>query len=98
MRLNWEDDGLDAVTQETQRRLAWAIYLIDRQFSGGIEDLALRAATRMDIMDFSGGHVPGSLPPSAMSDGGMAPWDPFDMQMNDYYDPELGQLLMSITR
>ncbi|RNJ54515.1 hypothetical protein D7B24_000418 [Verticillium nonalfalfae] len=49
MRLNWEDDGLDAVTQETQRRLAWAIYLIDRQFSGGIEDLAVCAVERMHI-------------------------------------------------
>ncbi|CRK26401.1 hypothetical protein BN1723_006590 [Verticillium longisporum] len=49
MRLNWEDDGLDAVTQETQRRLVWAIYLIDRQFSGGIEDLAVCAVERMHI-------------------------------------------------
>jgi hypothetical protein len=27
----------------------------------------------------------------------LVPWDPFDMQMNDYYNPELGELLASMS-
>lgn len=33
--------------------------------------------------------------PAAVDD--LVPWDPFDMQMNDYYNPELGELLASMT-
>lgn len=41
MRLNHECQDLDVVEQETRRRLSWAIYQLDRSFSGGVDDLAV---------------------------------------------------------
>ncbi len=49
MRLNYEQEDLDPVAQETRRRLMWAIYHLDRQFSGGIEDLAVCPPERVRI-------------------------------------------------
>lgn len=40
---------------------------------------------------------PASQVPPAVEDVDLVPWDPFDMQMNDYYNPELGELLASMT-
>ncbi|KAL3455362.1 hypothetical protein BJX64DRAFT_72484 [Aspergillus heterothallicus] len=49
MRLNYENEGLDPLVQETHRRLVWAIYQLDRLFSGGIEDLKVCPVERMHI-------------------------------------------------
>ncbi|KAL4999748.1 fungal-specific transcription factor domain-containing protein [Aspergillus recurvatus] len=49
MRLNYEHDGLDPLVQESNRRLAWAIYQLDRLYSGGMEDLAVCPVERMHI-------------------------------------------------
>jgi len=49
LRLNYERPTLDPVTQESHRRLFWAIYLLDRLFASGIEDLSLCPAERIHI-------------------------------------------------
>jgi hypothetical protein len=49
LRLNYERPDLDPVTQESHRRLFWAIYLLDRLFSSGIEDLSLCPLERIHI-------------------------------------------------
>ncbi|KAL4742522.1 hypothetical protein BDV11DRAFT_202620 [Aspergillus similis] len=49
MRLNHEHDGLDPLVQESSRRLVWAIYQLDRLYSGGMEDLAVCPVERMHI-------------------------------------------------
>ncbi|KAL2819404.1 hypothetical protein BJX63DRAFT_8648 [Aspergillus granulosus] len=49
MRLNYENDSLDPLVQESQRRLVWAIYQLDRLFSGGVEDLKVCPVERMYI-------------------------------------------------
>ncbi|KAH8671637.1 fungal-specific transcription factor domain-containing protein [Xylariales sp. PMI_506] len=49
LRLNYEHPQLPPVTQETQRRLMWAIYQLDRIMSGGVEDLAICPVHRMHI-------------------------------------------------
>ncbi|KAL4763020.1 uncharacterized protein BDW70DRAFT_148905 [Aspergillus foveolatus] len=49
MRLNYEHDGLDPLIQESSRRLVWAIYQLDRLYSGGMEDLAVCPVERMHI-------------------------------------------------
>lgn len=41
LRLNHEQEHPNAVHQECRRRLLWAIFHLDRQFSGGLEDLAV---------------------------------------------------------
>ncbi|KAI1019063.1 hypothetical protein LB503_009193, partial [Fusarium chuoi] len=38
-RLNYERPAIDPVKQECLRRLMWSIYVVDKIFSGGIEDL-----------------------------------------------------------
>jgi hypothetical protein len=49
LRLNYERPDLDPVTQESHRRLVWAIYLLDRLFASGIEDLSLCPLERIHI-------------------------------------------------
>ncbi|KAL2839948.1 hypothetical protein BJY01DRAFT_218807 [Aspergillus pseudoustus] len=49
MRLNYERDGLEPLVQESHRRLVWVIYLLDRLFSGGIEDLKVCPLERIHI-------------------------------------------------
>ncbi|KAL4752991.1 hypothetical protein BDW72DRAFT_211050 [Aspergillus terricola var. indicus] len=49
LRLNYEHDGLDPVVQESNRRLVWAIYQLDRLYSGGMEDLVVCPVERMHI-------------------------------------------------
>ncbi|KAH7323197.1 hypothetical protein B0I35DRAFT_194242 [Stachybotrys elegans] len=48
-RLNYEKPSLDALRQECQRRLMWTIFVYDKLFSGGIEDLSVCPAHRMHI-------------------------------------------------
>ncbi|KAG9499291.1 hypothetical protein J7337_010111 [Fusarium musae] len=40
-RLNYERPAIDPVRQECLRRLMWSIYVVDKIFSGGIEDLTV---------------------------------------------------------
>ncbi|ORY54699.1 fungal-specific transcription factor domain-containing protein [Pseudomassariella vexata] len=47
--LNEEHEDSDPVVQESRRRLIWAVYLLDRMFSGGIEDLAVCPVNRLRI-------------------------------------------------
>jgi len=49
LRLNYERPDLDPLTQESHRRLFWAIYLLDRLFSSGTEDLSLCHLGRIHI-------------------------------------------------
>ncbi|KAF2638094.1 hypothetical protein P280DRAFT_520678 [Massarina eburnea CBS 473.64] len=49
LRLNYENEKLDAVARESRRRLVWAIYQLDYKFAGGNDDLALCPAERMHI-------------------------------------------------
>ncbi|KAB5575597.1 fungal-specific transcription factor domain-containing protein [Coniochaeta sp. 2T2.1] len=49
LRLNYERPDLDDVTRESHRRLFWAIYLLDRLFASGIEDLSLCPLDRIHI-------------------------------------------------
>lgn len=49
LRLNYERPDLDPVTQECNRRLFWAIYLLDRLFASGVEDLSLCPLGRIHI-------------------------------------------------
>ncbi|KAL4881976.1 hypothetical protein BJY04DRAFT_227447 [Aspergillus karnatakaensis] len=49
MRLNYEHEGKDPLIQESNRRLVWAIYQLDRLFSGGIEDLIVCPVERVHI-------------------------------------------------
>jgi hypothetical protein len=49
LRLNYERPNLDSITQESHRRLFWAIYLLDRLFASGIEDLSLCPMERIYI-------------------------------------------------
>lgn len=49
MRLNHEQEGLDAPTQETIRRLVWTVYEIDRKCSGGIDYLTVCPVDKMYI-------------------------------------------------
>ncbi|KAH8200176.1 hypothetical protein TruAng_005688 [Truncatella angustata] len=48
-RLNYEHHGIEPAKQESQRRLLWAIYQLDRMLSGGVEDLAVCPVERMHI-------------------------------------------------
>ncbi|KAF4983402.1 hypothetical protein FZEAL_1131 [Fusarium zealandicum] len=48
-RLNYERPALDPVKQECLRRLMWSIYLTDKIFSGGIEDLTVCPTQRMHV-------------------------------------------------
>ncbi|KAH6652563.1 hypothetical protein BKA67DRAFT_677630 [Truncatella angustata] len=49
LRLNYEHHGIEPAKQESQRRLLWAIYQLDRMLSGGVEDLAVCPVERMHI-------------------------------------------------
>lgn len=49
LRLNYERPDLDPVMQECRRRLIWAIYLLDRLFSSGIQDLAVCPSERVHV-------------------------------------------------
>lgn len=49
MRLNYEHSNPDPLVQESNRRLVWAIYQLDRLYSGGMEDLAVIPVERMHI-------------------------------------------------
>ncbi|KAL4958428.1 hypothetical protein BDW69DRAFT_47296 [Aspergillus filifer] len=50
LRLNYEhEDDPDPVNQESNRRLMWAIYQLDRLYSGGMEDLTVCPIERMHI-------------------------------------------------
>ena len=49
LRLNYEREDLDMVERETRRRLAWAIYELDRFFCGGVQDLAVCVPEMMHI-------------------------------------------------
>lgn len=49
LRLNYEHQGIRPLAQESQRRLVWAIYQIDRMLSGGVEDLSVCPVDRMFI-------------------------------------------------
>lgn len=49
MRLNLEDGNLNPIAQESRRRLVWAIYLSDRQISGGVDDLAVCPTDKIHI-------------------------------------------------
>lgn len=49
LRLNHEREDLEIVERETRRRLAWAIYELDRFFCGGIPDLAVFLPEMMHI-------------------------------------------------
>ncbi|KAL4867026.1 hypothetical protein BDV12DRAFT_210202 [Aspergillus spectabilis] len=49
MRLNYEHDALDPLIQESNRRLVWAIYQLDRLYSGGNEDLTVCPVERIHI-------------------------------------------------
>ncbi|RDW65926.1 fungal specific transcription factor domain-containing protein [Aspergillus mulundensis] len=49
MRLNYEQNGLDPLLQESNRRLVWAIYQLDCLYSGGMEDLTVCPVERMHI-------------------------------------------------
>ncbi|KAL5337949.1 hypothetical protein BJX70DRAFT_408984 [Aspergillus crustosus] len=49
MRMNYEHDSLDPLIQESNRRLVWAIYQLDRLYSGGIDDLTVCPGERMHI-------------------------------------------------
>ncbi|EGU86056.1 hypothetical protein FOXB_03460 [Fusarium oxysporum f. sp. conglutinans Fo5176] len=48
-RLNYERPAIDPVRQECLRRLMWSIYVVDKVFSGGIEDLTVCPTQRMHI-------------------------------------------------
>ncbi|QGI67477.1 hypothetical protein CEK26_011429 [Fusarium fujikuroi] len=48
-RLNYERPAIDPVKQECLRRLMWSIYVVDKVFSGGIEDLTVCPTQRMHI-------------------------------------------------
>ncbi|KAH7152943.1 hypothetical protein EDB81DRAFT_945868 [Dactylonectria macrodidyma] len=48
-RLNYERSAVDAVTQESLRRLMWSIYRLDKVFSGGIEDLTVCPTSRLHM-------------------------------------------------
>ncbi|KAH8694408.1 hypothetical protein BGZ61DRAFT_420299 [Ilyonectria robusta] len=49
LRLNYELTSMQPIGQESRRRMVWAIWLIDRQFSGGIQDLAVFPTERVHI-------------------------------------------------
>lgn len=49
MRLNHEPSNPDPLVQESNRRLVWAIYQLDRLYSGGMEDLAVFPVEKMHI-------------------------------------------------
>ncbi|KAL4913652.1 hypothetical protein BDW62DRAFT_159093 [Aspergillus aurantiobrunneus] len=49
MRLNYEHDESDPLVQESNRRLVWAVYQLDRLYSGGMEDLTVCPVERMHI-------------------------------------------------
>ncbi|KAL4798608.1 hypothetical protein BDV19DRAFT_376811 [Aspergillus venezuelensis] len=50
LRLNYEhEDDPDPVNQESSRRLMWAIYQLDRLYSGGMEDLTVCPIERIHI-------------------------------------------------
>ncbi|KAH7035806.1 uncharacterized protein B0I36DRAFT_239913, partial [Microdochium trichocladiopsis] len=51
LRLNYELPGLhqDPITQETHRRMIWAIWLVDKLLAGGIEDLVVCATERVHV-------------------------------------------------
>ncbi|KAF2720948.1 hypothetical protein K431DRAFT_225285 [Polychaeton citri CBS 116435] len=46
-RLNIERPSAPPVEQESNRRLMWSIWLLDRLFSGGVEDLAVAPAAKI---------------------------------------------------
>ncbi|KAF5574260.1 hypothetical protein FPANT_11865 [Fusarium pseudoanthophilum] len=48
-RLNYERPAIDPVRQECLRRLMWSLYVVDKIFSGGIEDLTVCPTQRMHI-------------------------------------------------
>lgn len=49
LQLNYERLEVNPVLQESQRRLVWAVYLLDRILSGGVEDLAVCPVERIHI-------------------------------------------------
>jgi hypothetical protein len=49
MRLNFENENLCFLAQESRRRLMWAIYCIDASMSGGNRDFSLWRADRIFI-------------------------------------------------
>lgn len=48
-RLNYESTLKDAVQKECLRRLMWSIFMHDKIFSGGLEDLSVCPANRLQI-------------------------------------------------
>lgn len=48
-RLNYEDSALSVVEQESRRRLMWAIFVLDKFCSGGVDELTLVPAEHMEI-------------------------------------------------
>ncbi|KAF5702757.1 hypothetical protein FMUND_13312 [Fusarium mundagurra] len=55
-RLNYERPAIDPVKQECLRRLMWSTYVVDKIFSGGIEDLTVCPTQRMHIRLPSSNH------------------------------------------
>ncbi|CAH0052387.1 unnamed protein product [Clonostachys solani] len=47
LKLNHERSTLNPIAQESGRRLMWHVYLFDRIFSGGLEDLEVCPVSRM---------------------------------------------------
>jgi hypothetical protein len=48
-RLNYEDDTLSIVEQESRRRLMWSIFILDKFCSGGVAEMTLLPAKHMQI-------------------------------------------------
>ncbi|KAI1859021.1 hypothetical protein JX265_010498 [Neoarthrinium moseri] len=49
LRLNYEHPEIHPIEQECRRRMVWSIYLLDRMFSGGVDDLGVCPASRMYV-------------------------------------------------
>lgn len=49
LQLNYERPDLDPLPRECRRRLIWSVYLLDRLFSGGLEELATCPAEYLHI-------------------------------------------------
>jgi len=48
-RLNYESGNVPFVVQETRRRLMWAIYTLDRFYSGGLPDFTVCPAESVHL-------------------------------------------------
>lgn len=49
LQLNYERPDLDPLPRECRRRLIWSVYLLDRLFSGGLDELATCPAEYLHI-------------------------------------------------